>query len=406
LKPQALLLTALASLLAHPGRSALTILGIVIGVASVIAVVAIGSGSRQLVEERLQSIGANLLLVLPDSDKASQGQTPAILSSADAEAIRSEIPGLVAVAPSVYQRERVIHGSGNRLTTVQGIDNDYLVAREWAVARGRAFSKRELAHSPKVVLLGTTVQQELFGSSDPLDRIVRIGDIPFTVVGTMTAKGLSSVGSDQDDKVLVPLGTAQKFLDGSRDARRGRLNYIMLKVDRQSRLDATAVAIRDLLQQRHRKPSWEETDFEVRNLSDVQETRKEASAVFGRSLVAVALISLVVGGISVMNIMLVSVSERTHEIGLRMALGARQADIHNQFLLEALVLTVLAGLLGVAVGVAASHLVAQVAGWPVLIRPEAVAAGLACALGVGVVFGLYPARRAARLDPIEALRFE
>lgn len=397
------MLSALVSLLAHPARSALTILGIVIGVGSVIAVVAVSAGARVEVEARLQSIGTNLLLVQADADVALEGRH-AIVTVDDARAIAREVPHLIAVAPSVFHRERAIHGNANRETTVQGVTNDYLVAREWEVDTGRRFTDDETDRGAKVALLGVTVKTQLFGATTPLDRVIRVGGVAYTVIGTMAPKGLSGAGSDQDDKVLVPLQTALNLLDGSREARRGRVHYIMVKVDGDDGLQNASQEIRSLLAQRRQRSTFEDTNLEVRNLSEALEARREASAVFGRSLIAVAMISLIVGGVSVMNIMLVAVSERTHEIGLRVAMGARRRDIRNQFLLETLCLAGLAGIFGTLLGVGASHIIAIVAGWPVLVRPEAILAGLVCATTTGLVFGIYPATRAARLNPIEALR--
>ena len=401
---------ALHSLRVHPLRSVLTMLGVVVGVAAVITVMALGEGARQGIIAQIQSLGGNLLLVTPGSAR-SQGVQLGIgsgetLTEGDATAIALEIPGVLSVAPSVYKREQVVRGNANWSTTVQGITNAFLTAREWPLGAGRPFTAREQEGAAKVALLGDSVASRLFDGSDPVGEIIRVGGIPFEVVGLLEPKGQSSAGADQDDKVMIPLSTARTRLIGSGAARLGAVQYIMVKVDRPDRMGTVEEEIRLLLRQRHGIRPETEDDFQVRNLADVQASREAASGVLTFWLSAVASVSLIVGGISIMNIMLVSVTERTREIGLRLAVGARATDIGTQFLAEAVALSLIGAAIGVAAGVGAAFVIGTLQGLPILVRTVSLVTAAGFALIIGVFFGLYPAVKAARLSPVEALRAE
>jgi putative ABC transport system permease protein len=402
--------TAFHALRSNVLRTVLTMLGIVVGVAAVTTVVSIGEGARREVVKRLQSIGANLLLVLPGAPNEQvvrqQAGSRTTLSLRDADAIRQEVRGLVAVAPSVFGRLQVVHGNRNWQPVVQGINSDYLVAREWSVVKGRAFTEQELSRVGKVALIGATARTSLFGTANPIDRVIRINNVPFTVIGVLARKGLSSAGSDQDDRIFVPLSTARVRLFGGSRVHRDAIQYVMLKAAGPGYLATVRQNVTALLRQRHGIAPEQPDDFEVRDLSEVMAAREEASAVFGKALLAVALVSLLVGGVSIMNIMLVTIGERTREIGLRRAVGARARDIRRQFMMETLFICLVAGVIGAGVGIGGSYAVAALAGWPVIVSAWSVLLGFLCAAMVGVSFGLYPACKAARLEPIEALRFE
>lgn len=399
---------ALRSLRAHPLRSALTLLGVVIGVAAVVVVLAVGEGSRARVLARIQSLGGDLLLVTPGS--ASErgahvgGGSGRTLTEADAAAIRREVPGIVAVAPSVYRRLQVVAGGRNWATTVQGVTPDYLVAREWRLDAGRPITAADLAAAARVALLGVSVAERLFPATDPLGQVLRVGGSPFVVVGVLSPKGRSSLGADQDDKLLVPLSAARSRVPGAVPGPVGAVQYVMLKVDGAQNLRPVAAEVRALLRQRHRLAPGNEDDFDLRNLAELQEARQEAAATLSLWLGAVASVSLVVGGISVMNIMLVSVAERRVEIGVRLAVGARPSHVREQFLLEAVTLSLLGALAGAVAGTALAQLVGAWASLSVQVRPQALALAVGAATAVGVASGLYPAVKAARLPPVEALR--
>ncbi len=402
------LAVAAASLRVHPLRSVLTMLGVLVGVAAVVAVVAVGEGARVRVIEQIRSLGGNLLLVTPGS-LVSQGVrlgggSRQTLTEGDARAIAAEIPGVLVAAASLFQRAQVVRGGVNWSTTAQGIDNDYLDAREWRLSAGRPFSSDELTGAGKVVLLGATVAHRLFPEGGSIGELIRVGDAPFEVIGVLAPKGQSAAGADQDDKVMMPLATARIRVLGPYQARLGAVQYLMVKVDRADRLPGAAGEIRSLLRQRHRLGPQAEDDFKVQNLADVQASREAASGVLSFWLSAVASVSLVVGGISIMNIMLVSVSERTREIGLRLALGARPRDIRNQFLAEAAALSILGAVIGLAAGVGVAWLIASSQSLVVLIRPWSLLLAAGVAVTIGVLFGLYPALKASRLTPVEALR--
>lgn len=401
---------ALHSLRAHPLRSVLTMLGVVVGVAAVITVMALGEGARMGIIAQIQSLGGNLLLVTPGSVQSQGVQLGSgsgeSLTEEDARVIAAEIPGVLTAAPSVFKREQVVRGNANWSTTVQGITNAYLSAREWRLSAGRPFTASEQAGSAKVALLGHSVVPKLFAGVDPVGEVIRVGGVPFEVVGVLEPKGQSSGGSDQDDKVMVPLSTAQTRLIGSSSARLGAVQYVMVKLDGPERLVSVEQEIRQLLRQRHGIRPELKDDFTVRNLADVQATREAASGVLTFWLSAVASVSLVVGGISIMNIMLVSVTERTREIGLRLAIGARASDIRAQFLAEAMALSLIGAVLGLVVGVCAAWTIATVQDLPILVRTGSLVIAAGFALAIGVFFGLYPAVKASRLAPVDALRAE
>jgi putative ABC transport system permease protein len=404
------LVNALDSLRAHPLRSVLTMLGVVVGVAAVVAVMAVGEGARSRIIAQIQSLGGNLLLATPGSARTQgvhQGSgSGENLTIADARAIAVEVPGVVVTAPSVFKRVQVVRGNANWSTTVQGITNEYLAAREWRLASGRPFSSTEEAGGAKVALLGRTVAERLFPGEEPSGQLIRVGGAPYAVIGVLEGKGQSSSGADQDDKVMVPLATAQSRISGSLRARLGAVQYVMVKIAEQERLATAAEEIRLLLRQRHALAADEDDDFSLRNLADVQASREAATGVLTFWLSAVASVSLIVGGISIMNIMLVSVTERTREIGLRLAVGARPADVRNQFLAEAVVLSLIGAICGLAVGAAIAWVIAVVQDLPIIIRPVSLVVSAGFALVTGIFFGLYPALKASRLAPAEALRAE
>jgi putative ABC transport system permease protein len=393
---------------AHPLRSALTALGVIVGVAAVVAVMAIGEGTRLHIIAQIQSLGGNLLLITPGSEKkqgvSEGGGSAKTLTADDARAIAQELPGIVVAAPSVFERTRIVQGNANWATTLQGITNDYLIAREWRLAGGRPFSTLEERRGAKVVYLGQTVVDRVFAGDDPIGRLVRIGGAPYAVVAVLEAKGQSSAGADQDDKIMIPLSTALARNVGPGRPRSGAVQYIMVKVAAEERLATVPEEIRRLLRQRHGLWAERDDDFTIRNLADVQATREAATGALTFWLSAVASISLVVGGISIMNIMLVSVTERTREIGLRLAVGARPADIRGQFLAEASLLSVFGALVGLAVGIAAATTIGAVQDLPIRVRPVSLGTAAGFALLTGLAFGFYPALKASRLSPAEALR--
>lgn len=399
---------ALRAIWTHRLRSALTTLGVIVGVASVIILMGIGAGAQREVLAEIRSLGSNLLLILPGSAEAGGAQLGSgssdTLTEDDADAIRNEVPYVVASAPSVYGRAQAVRGNVNWQTTVQGITPDFLAAREWEVAEGRALTGQDVRAAAKVALLGRTAAERLFGEATPLGGSIRVGNVPFTIVGVLARKGENSQGADQDDKIMIPLSTAKMRVLGQ--ALRARaVQYVMVKVGDWRYMEEATEEVRSLLRQRHRLREGQEDDFTIQNMAEAQRSEEEASGIFVRLLLAVASISLVVGGISIMNIMLVSVTERTREIGLRLAVGARPLDVLVQFLIEAVTLSVVGGAIGIGVGVLVLGLAALL-GFPVLVEMSAITLAFGFAAGVGVFFGYYPARRAAALNPIEALRFE
>ena len=392
-------------------RSALTVLGIVVGVAAVVCMVSVGAGAQAEVSEKIRTLGANLLLVIPGARNSGgarlESGTQPTLTEEDAASIRRELADAQVVAPLLSRSMPLVAANKNWVTLVAGINADYLVAREWQVADGRSFTGDEIASGAKVAIVGSVIIEELFDERSGIGETFRIGNVPFTVIGVLDKKGLGAAGRSQDDVVFIPLSTAKsRVLGAVRGTTREALDFISIKVS-----DATATSemerkIAALLRQRHRIREDAPSDFRIENPADVLIARGAAVRTLGILLIAVAAVSLVVGGISIMNIMLVSVSERTREIGLRMAVGASRGDIRWQFLIEALILALMGGLVGAVLGAAAAVAIAWEAGWPILISPWAIILACGFAGFIGISFGLYPAHRAARLDPIVALRFE
>lgn len=393
-------------------RSALTALGLVVGVSAVVCMVSLGAGAQAEVSETIRTLGANLVLVWPGAKTSSSGArleagTQPTLTEEDAAAIRRELAGVQIAAPLLSRTMPLVAGNRNWRTLVAGITPDYLVAREWTIMDGRSFNTAEITSGAKVAIVGSVISAELFDGRPAVGETFRIGDVPFTVIGVLDKKGIGAAGRSQDDVVFVPISTATSRVLGSvHGTTRQALDFIAVKLSDVAARSAVENEIDALLRQRHRIRADALSDFRIDNPADVLVARKAAVQTLGILLIAVASISLIVGGISIMNIMLVSVTERTREIGLRMAVGATRGDIQRQFLVEAAVLAIMGGLIGAVTGVAAAIAIAWRAGWPVLISPWAIIVACCFAGLVGIAFGIYPARRAARLDPIVALRFE
>ncbi len=405
-----LLRVAMRALAVNKLRSLLTMLGIIIGVAAVIVMIAVGAGAQQRVQEQISSLGSNLLLILSGSTTSGGVRmgfgSNLTISEDDAAAIPREIPQTMA-APALRGTAQLIWGNTNWSTVIFGVTPEYIEVRQWEIAAGRIFDAADMAGATKVCLVGQTVAKQLFGGADPLGQVIRVRRVPFTVIGVLESKGQSMMGSDQDDLILMPISTARKrVLGASNLAKQRSVGTIWVKVAEGSDMKAAEEQVRALLRQRHRLQPGQDDDFSLRNLEEVAATQEASSRVLALLLAAVASVSLVVGGIGIMNIMLVSVTERTREIGLRMAVGARTRDILGQFLVEAVTLSLIGGLAGIAIGIATAVGIAQLAGWRILLSPESVMLAVAFAFAIGVFFGFYPARKAARLNPVEALRFE
>ncbi len=387
-------------------RSALTALGVIIGVASVIAMIALGSGARAAIDEQIQSTGTNVVYVSSGSwnrPGAAHGGigTVQTLTLEDATAIRDQVATVSRLTPVVRGRAQVVAGNQNWNTSIEGGNEDYLVVRNWPIAEGANVSPRDVLVADKVCLLGDTVAKTLFPGDDPVGQVIRVKNLPFRVIGVLSPKGQGQWGQDQDDIVIAPYTTIQKKLLGIT-----YIQQVMISATRADAVETTAVEVTRLLRQRHRIQNPEEDDFSVRTVEEMAQTRTQLAQTMTGLLMSVASVSLLVGGIGIMNIMLVSVTERTREIGLRMAVGARTRDILSQFLTEAVSLSVLGGLVGIALGVGVSGSLTRVLGWPTMITPAAILAAFAFSAAVGIFFGYYPARKAANLDPIDALRYE
>ena len=401
---------ALRALQVNRTRSALTMLGIIIGVAAVIAMVAVGSGATARIQEQIQSIGSNLIIVLPGSISSNGvrlGSGAVVtLTEDDAKAIAAECPSVSAVAPTVRGGVQVVYGNNNWATTAQGVTPDYMTIRDYTMMSGQFFTDQDVDAAAKVAVLGETVAQNLFGDSDPTGQVVIIKNVPFTVVGVLTPKGQSPSGQDQDDIILLPISTAKEKVLGTNKANAKAVGSLMVQAIGPQAMNEAQQEMEALLRERHRILPGLDDDFTIRNLTEVFSAQETSAQVMSILLGAIASVSLIVGGIGIMNIMLVSVTERTREIGLRQAVGAKTRDILSQFLVEAVTLSVLGGIIGIVVGLAASWLISYFAQWSTVVSLLSIMMAFVFSALVGVFFGYYPARKAAFLDPIEALRYE
>ncbi len=389
-------------------RSALTMLGIIIGVGAVIAMLAVGTGASRRISEYISKMGSNLLMIVPGTTTAGgvrmgSGTQPT-LTLADAEAILKESRAVSDVAPVLSGVAQVVYGHQNWSTGVVGTTPGMLNVRDWPLASGRFFTQQDVKSATKVCLLGQTVVEDLFGDMDPIGQVIRIKKIPFIVIGVLAPKGQSPQGQDQDDTIYVPVTTAQKKLFGTTFP--GMVRTIMVKAKSTEDLASAEKQVNELLRQRHRIGPKQDNDFTVRNLTQFMQTQEQSTKVMTLLLGAIASVSLLVGGIGIMNIMLVSVTERTREIGIRMAIGAKTWDIRLQFIIEALILSLIGGVAGIIAGISASEIISALAGWATVVSPFAILTAFGFSGLVGIFFGFYPAYKASLLDPIEALRYE
>lgn len=395
---------AIESIRRNKMRSALTALGIIIGVACVIAMIAVGQGSRASIQAQISSLGTNFLLVIPGVATQSGARIftgQSTLTEDDVAAVASECLSVAYVSPYSRTAAQVVQGDLNWGTGIQGVGVQWPSIRSWAVERGAFFDDSDVRTGARVCLLGSTVVNALFGNEDPVGQTVRIKNVPFRVVGVLETRGGSLMGQDQDDVVVAPYTTVMRLLKGAT-----KIDIFLASAISPGAVDQAQKEIEALLRQRHRIAPGEDSDFIIRSQQEISRTANETSRSLSVLLATVASISLVVGGIGIMNIMLVTVRERTREIGIRLAVGAKKRDILTQFLIEALTLSVTGGLFGVLVGIVASRVLAREAGWPVVLSPAAIAIAFGFSATVGISFGFYPARKASRLKPIEALRFE
>ena len=397
---------AIRALSRNKMRSALTMLGIIIGVGAVIAMVGVGQGASKQVQDQISAMGSNMLFVSSGTVnrgglRLGWGQTKTLVYD-DMKAIVQQAPAVKEAAPGSATTAQVVFGNDNWFTNIQGTEPQYFDIRSWPMQEGISFTEGDVNSAADVAVIGTTVQQNLFGAQDPVGQTVRISKLPFKVVGVLSAKGQSAaMGQDQDDVIFVPITTLQKKLSGE-----PWLRYIVVSAVSKDATYAAQEEITALLRDRHRIRPGQDDDFMVRNLADVAQLADQSSRVMTMLLASIAGVSLIVGGIGIMNIMLVSVTERTREIGVRMAIGATEEDVQRQFLIEAVVLSLMGGAAGIFFGIGSSLIISKLLGWAVLVSPLAILAAVVFSAGVGVFFGFYPARKAARLDPIEALRFE
>jgi putative ABC transport system permease protein len=389
-------------------RSALTMLGIIIGVGAVIAMVAVGTGASQQIAAQISSMGSNLLIILPGATtsggvRMGAGTQPT-LSMADAEAIQKECPAVSDVAPIHNGVAQVVYGHLNWSTGVVGTSPGVIAVRDWELTSGRAFTTQDVKSATKVALLGQTVVDNLFGDQNPVGQTIRIKNVPFVVIGVLARKGQSAQGQDQDDTIIIPVTTAQKKLFGTQFP--GMVRIIMVKARSAEDLAAAERQINELLRQRHHIGPKQDNDFTVRNLTQIMQAAEQSTKVMTLLLGAIASVSLLVGGIGIMNIMLVSVTERTREIGIRMAIGAKTWDIRLQFIIEALTLSLIGGVIGIIVGVSTAMILSSVSGWPTVVSFLSVLLAFSFSGFIGIFFGFYPAYKASLLNPIDALRYE
>jgi putative ABC transport system permease protein len=405
MKQRTLLKIASQSIVKNKMRTVLTMLGIVIGVGAVIVMVAIGNGAQMMIKSQINSLGTNLIIVMPGATMqggANQGAGSFNrLTVDDADKLKREGTLLSAVSPVVSTRVQVIGGQGNWRTLINGVSTDFLTIRDWAASSGSFFTDADVRSARKIAVLGATVANNLFPGSDPTGAQIQIGHVPFTVVGVMAARGQNAGGMDQDDVILMPYTTAQSRLSGN-----VRIGQILASTSSQEDLPPAQDEIKTIMRESHRLGDGADDDFTVRNQTDIAQAATGTTRVMSALLAAIASISLVVGGIGIMNIMLVSVTERTREIGIRMAIGARGSDVLTQFLVESVAMSVLGGIVGLGVGYGGAALVSHITGWTTSTPASAVAIAVGFSAAVGMFFGFYPARKAAALNPIQALRYE
>jgi putative ABC transport system permease protein len=401
---------ALQALKVNKLRSGLTMLGIIIGVAAVIVMIAVGSGAQARVKEQIAGLGSNLMILWAGSVTTAGVRggtgTAQTLVEEDAWAVMREIPEVQVAAPTQRGSGQIVWGNANWLASIVGATPEYFEARDWGLLSGRLFEAGEMSGAGKVAIIGQTVARELFGDSDPVDQIIRVRGVPFTVIALLERKGQSMMGQDQDDIVIIPLSTARNKIFGALQGRIGRVSSIFIKTKDGADMKEAEDKVRDLLRQRHRLTGNTPDDFSLRNLTEILQAQEAASKIMAILLAAVASISLLVGGIGIMNIMLVSVTERTREIGLRLAVGARGKDILSQFLVEAITLSTIGGLIGILLGGLGTWLVAELAAWPVQLSVLSIVLAVGFSAVIGIFFGYYPARKASSMQPIQALRYE
>ncbi len=385
-------------------RSILTALGIIIGVACVIAMIGVGQGSQAAIQAQISSLGSNFLMVFPGVATQSGARIftgQSTITEDDVAAVRAESPSVAYVTPVSRSAAQVVAGGLNWGTQVQGVGVEWPFVKSWNVEKGAFFSDSDVRAAAKVCLIGTTVANALFEGQDPVGQTVRIKNFPFRVIGVLEAKGGNSMGQDQDDVVVAPYTTVMRLLKKTQ-----KIDMFMASAVSRAAVEDAQKEIEALLRQRHRIGPGQDSDFMIRSQQEIAQTADQTSKTLGLLLASAASISLLVGGIGIMNIMLVSVTERTREIGIRMAIGAKGRDVLTQFLIEALTLSIAGGAIGITLGIAASRVLAWKAGWPILLSPGAIALAFGFSAAIGVFFGFYPARKASRLDPIEALRYE
>ncbi|MGE0713752.1 MAG: ABC transporter permease [Planctomycetota bacterium] len=399
---------ALTSLRSNALRSALTMLGVIIGTASVVAMVSVSAGARAEIDRAINRLGTNLLYVRPGArgafGRGAGSSQP--LSEDDVRALERKVAGISAASGELRGSSQIVGEGANWSSSILGIGVDYLEAVSWPLAAGRSFTPREVQTAAKVAILGQTVVRELFGGQDPIGRRIRIKKVPFKVIGVLGLKGQTGFGGDQDDVVMLPLASARNRVIGKSEVVARHVSTIVLEVAAGYDMKAVELEATALMRSRRRISAGQEDDFNVRNMAELISTRTATQSTLSLLLAATAAVSLIVGGIGIMNIMLVSVTERTREIGLRLAIGARQRDVMTQFLVEAVTLSVIGGAVGILLGVGGSALMATYGSWPILVSPEVLVVAAGFSFLVGVTFGYYPARKASLLNPIEALRFE
>ncbi|MGD0822789.1 MAG: ABC transporter permease [Desulfomonilia bacterium] len=399
---------SLRALWVNKMRSSLTMLGIIIGVAAVIAMLAVGTGASRKIAQQVASVGSNLIIVVPGS--TTQGGlrmgsgSQSTLTMSDAEAIEAECSAVQTVAPILNGSGQVIFGNQNWATSITGTTSSILTVRDCAIVEGRNFSDQDIRNATKVCLIGQTIIENLFENEDPVGKIIRVKNVPFTVIGVLEEKGQSLGGQDQDDVVYIPITTAQKKIIGT--AFPGMVRTIMVKAKSTDELPVAETEVNDLLMQRHHIGPSRDVDFTVRNLTQMLQMAQQFTTVMTLLLGAIASVSLVVGGIGIMNIMLVSVTERTREIGIRMAVGAKAKDIRFQFIIEAVTLSLIGGIVGIIVGTIVAATISKFADWPTVVSPLAVLLAFGFSGFIGIFFGFYPAYKASLLNPIDALRYE